>query len=126
MDKALGPREREIMEIVYRFGRATAEEVRGELDDPLTNAAVRGMLRILEGKGLLTHEQEGPRYVYRATADRRSVGRSAIRNVVRTFYDNSASSAMIAMLGLYDNKLTDEDLERLEELLRQKRARGAE
>ncbi len=123
-DTDLGPRERQIMEIVYRRGRVTAEEVRAELEDPVSNAAVRGMLRILENKNLITHDQDGPRYVYYATTDRSKVSKSAMKRLVRTFYDNSAGSALVAMLGMFESNITDEDLERLEEVIRERRRTG--
>jgi len=120
----LGSRERQIMDIVYRRGRATAAEVRADLPDPPTNSAVRGMLRLLEEKGHLRHESDGPRYVYLPTADTSHVSRSAMRHLVRTFFDNSASSAVAAMLGMYESRLKDADLDRLESLIEQARSKG--
>ena len=120
----LGSRERQIMDIIYRRGKATASEVRADLPDPPTNSAVRGMLRLLEEKGHLRHESDGPRYVYLPTADTSRVSRSAMRHVVRTFFDNSASSAVAAMLGMYESRLKDADLDRLESLIEQARSKG--
>ena len=120
----LGPRERQIMEIVYRRGQATAEEVRAELPDPVSNAAVRGMLRLLEQKGQLRHEQQGVRYVYLPARDPEQVRRSAIHNVVDTFFNDSASAAVAAMLGVYEDRLTDDDLARLSALIDDARRRG--
>ncbi len=121
----LGPRERQIMAIIYRLGRATASEVLAELPDSPSNSAVRGMLRLLEEKGHLKHEHDGPRYVYRPTADPARVSRSAVRHLVKTFYDNSASSAVTAMLGMYEGRLKEEDFDRLEAAIDQARKRGA-
>ncbi len=121
----LGRRERQIMDVVFRLGRATAAEVQAELPNPPSYSAVRGMLRLLEEKGHLRHEQEGPRYVYRPTADPAQVSRGALRHVVRTFFDNSAASAMAAMLGDEGRSLSDQELSRLERLLEQAR-RGRE
>ncbi len=121
----LGPRERQIMAIIYRLGRATASEVLAELPDSPSNSAVRGMLRLLEEKGHLKHEHDGPRYVYRPTADPARVSRSAVRHLVKTFYDNSASSAVTAMLGMYEGRLREEDFDRLEAAIDQARKRGA-
>ncbi len=121
----LGPRERQIMAIIYRLGRATASEVLAELPDSPSNSAVRGMLRLLEEKGHLRHEHDGPRYVYRPTADPARVSRSAVRHLVKTFYDNSASSAVTAMLGMYEGRLKEEDFDRLEAAIDQARKRGA-
>ncbi len=113
----LGRRERQIMDIVYRRGRATAAEIRADLPDPPTYSAVRGMLRFLEDKGYLQHEEDGPRYVYLPTADRKQVSGSAVRHLIRTFYNGSVSSAVAAMLGMYKADLSDEDLKGLEALL---------
>jgi predicted transcriptional regulator len=120
----LGRRERQLMEIVYRRGQATATEIRDELPDPPSYSAVRGMLRLLEDKGYLRHEQEGPRYVYSATASRNNVSKSAVRDLVRTFFDDSASSAVAAMIGQYEGQLSEAELDRLEQLI--ERARAAE
>ena len=120
----LGSRERQIMDIVYRRGRATAAEVQNDLPDPPTNSAVRGMLRLLGEKGHLRHESDGPRYVYVPTVDPSKMSRSAVRHLVRTFFDNSASSAVAAMLGMYESRLKDSDLDRLEALIEQVRSKG--
>ena len=120
----LGPREREIMDIVYRRGQATAADVQADLSDKLSNSAVRGMLRLLEEKGHLRHEIDGPRYVYRPTADPVRVSRNAMKHLVQTFFDNSASSAVTAMLGMYEGRLKDEDLDRLEAAIEQARKKG--
>ena len=120
----LGSRERQIMDIVYRRGRATAAEVQSDLPDPPTNSAVRGMLRLLEEKGHLRHESDGPRYVYAPTIDPSKMSRSAVRHLVRTFFDNSAGSAVAAMLGMYESRLKDSDLDRLEALIEQVRSKG--
>ncbi|HJP86605.1 MAG TPA: BlaI/MecI/CopY family transcriptional regulator [Gemmatimonadaceae bacterium] len=121
----LGRRERQIMEIVYRRGSATAADVLADLPDPPTYTAVRGMLRLLESKGHLRHEQDGPRYVYHPTIDPDRVGKNAVRHLVRTFFDNSASSAVAAMVGIYEDRLTDEDLDKLERLIERARKGGA-
>ena len=120
----LGSRERQIMDIIYRRGQATAAEVQADLPDPPSNSAVRGMLWLLEEKGHLSHKSEGPRYVYLPTADPSTVSRSAVRHLVRTFFDNSAGSAVAAMLGMYESRLKDEDLDRLESLIEQVRSKG--
>src|SRR4029079_1248603 len=109
----LGSRERQIMDIVYPRGTATAAEVQNDLPDPPTNSAVRGMLRLLEEKGHLRHESDGPRNVYVPTIAPAKMSRSAVRHLVRTFFDNSASSAVAAMLGMYESRLKDSDLDRL-------------
>ena len=94
----LGGRERQIMDVIYRMGRATAAEVREELTDPPTYSSVRGMLRHLEGKGLLRHEVDGPRFVYLPTSPARNVRNSALSQVVRTFFEGSTSTAVAALI----------------------------
>ncbi len=113
----LGRRERQIMEILYRRGRANAAEVLKDLADPPTYTAVRGMLRLLESKGYVRHEQDGPRYLYFPTADADRVGKSAVKHLVRTFFDNSASSAVAAMVGIYEDRWNDEDLDRISRVI---------
>ena len=120
----LGRRERQIMEIVYRRGSVTAADVLADLPDPPTYTAVRGMLRWLESKGHLRHEQDGPRYVYHPTTDPNRVSMSAMRHLVRTFFDDSASSAVAAMVGMYEDHLTDDDLDELERLIERARNKG--
>jgi predicted transcriptional regulator len=121
----LGRRERQIMEIIYRRGRATAAEVRADLPDPPTYTTVRGMLRFLESKGHLRHEYDGPRYVYFPTVHADRVSKSAVRHLVRTFFDNSASSAVAAMVGIYEDRLTEDDLDDLERLIEKARDKTA-
>lgn len=120
----LGRRERQIMDIIYRRGSATAADVLADLPDPPTYTAVRGMLRLLETKGHVRHEQEGPRYVYYPTVDPDRVSKSAVRHLVRTFFDNSASSAVAAMVGMYEDRWTDDDLDKLERLIEKARSKG--
>ncbi len=120
----LGRRERQIMDIIYRRGSASAAEVLADLPDPPTYTAVRGMLRLLESKGHLRHEQDGPRYVYHPTADPDRVSKSAVRHLVRTFFDNSASSAVAAMVGMYEDRWSDEDLDHLERLIDKARSKA--
>ena len=113
----LGRRERQIIEIVYRRGRATAAEVRADLPDSPTNSSVRGMLRHLEGKGYLRHEQDGLRYVYLPTSPKTDVRASALSHVVRTFFDNSLPSAVATLLET--RPLTRDEYERISRLLDQ-------
>ena len=120
----LGRRERQIMDILYRRGRANAGEVLEDLPDPPTYTAVRGMLRLLESKGYLRHEQDGPRYVYFPTADTDRVSKSAVKHLVRTFFDNSASSAVAAMVGMYEKRWSDEDFDRIAKMIEKARAKG--
>jgi predicted transcriptional regulator len=119
-----GKRERQIMEIVYRRGRATAAEVLTDLPDDPTYSSVRGMLRYLEGKGHLRHELDGLRYVYLPTSPKKDVRASALSNVVRTFFDGSVSTAVAALL--QSKSLTREEHERLSSLLDEALREGEE
>jgi predicted transcriptional regulator len=120
----LGKRERQIMEIVFRLGRATVADVLAALPDPPSYSSVRAMLRYLEDKGQLRHEEEGPRYVYLPTALKKDVSGSALSHVVRTFFDGSTSTAMAALLE--SKPLSREEYERLARLLEDARRRDDE
>ena len=119
----LGRRERQIMDVIVRRGRATAADVLGELPDPPSYSAVRGMLRLLEDKGFLRHEWEGPRYVYLPTADPEQIRNSAVRHLLHTFFSNSMESAVAAMLGVASKRMSDSELDRLSALIEQARRR---
>jgi len=120
----LGRREQQIMDILHRRGRATAADVLADLPDPPSYSAVRGMLRLLERKGFVLHEWDGPRYVFRPAADPEAVKRSAARHLLSTFFGNSMESAMVALLGAGDAPPSDDDLARLAAII--ERARGKE
>jgi predicted transcriptional regulator len=120
----LSRRERQIMDIIFQLGRATAAEVLDKLPDPPSYSAVRAMLRILEEKGHLKHEQVGPRYVYQPTVSRRVARDSAIQRVVRTFFDGSTEQAMAALLDLTSANMKDEELDRLQQMIEQARKEG--
>ena len=109
----LSRRERQIMEIVYEFGRASAADVRERMPDPPSYSAVRAMLRILEDKGHIRHEQVGPRYVFLPTVPREQASENALRRLVRTFFDGSPEGAMAALLDLEGDHLDDEALRRI-------------
>jgi predicted transcriptional regulator len=119
-----GKRERQIMEVVYRLGRATVSDVLGELPDPPSYSSVRAMLRYLEDKGHLRHEEQGPRYVYLPTASAREVRGSALSHVVKTFFDGSVSTAMAALLD--SEPLSRDDYARLSRLLEDARQKESE
>jgi len=123
-DKGLSRRERQIMDVIYRWGRATAAEVLREMPDPPSYSAVRAMLRVLEEKGHLRHEEQGPRYVFLPTVPRAQARRSALKQLVRTFFDGSTEQAVAALLDLSVSKLTDEELRRLSKLIDQARKEG--
>ena len=121
---ALTRREREIMNIIHRRGRATAQEVLEELSDPPSYSAVRTLLRLLEERGHVKHAQDGPRYVYTPTVTRREARRSALLHVVRTFFDGSAPAAMAALVETSKNKLSKTELEELAELIEKAKKEG--
>ncbi len=120
----LSRRERQIMEVVYRLGRATVQEVLEQLEDPPSYSSVRAMMGILESKGNLRHEQDGPKYVYLPTVAVEKAAASALRSLVRTFFDGSSQQAIAALLELPDAKLSDEELEKLTELIERSRKEG--
>jgi len=106
-------REREIMDVLYRLERATVAEVLGELRSPPSYSAVRATMRILEEKGHLRHLVDGPRYVYEPVRRRDAESRSALRHLVRTFFNDSTEDAMAALLDSADGKLSKETLDQL-------------
>jgi BlaI family penicillinase repressor len=113
----LSRRERQVMDILYRDGKATVAEVLAALPDPPGYSAVRAMLRILEEKGHLRHEQDGPRYVFVPTVKRDTAQRSALRHVVNTFFDGSASQVMAALFELSARELDADELEQMRRLV---------
>lgn len=120
----LGARERQILDAVYALGEASVAEVLAALADPPTYSTVRTMIRMLERKGLLQHRQSGTKYVYRPTRSRESASRSALKHVLQTFFGGSATDAVAAILDVSASKLTEGDLERLEQLVEQARREG--
>lgn len=120
---ALSRRERQIMEIIYRRGSATAAEVLGDLADPPSYSAVRALLRILEEKGHLAHEVDGPRYVFRPTVPRDAVRGQVLDAMVQTFFDGSAGLAAAALLGRAED-LPREELDELARLIDRARKEG--
>jgi predicted transcriptional regulator len=120
----LSRRERQIMDIVYRLGQATAAEVMDGLPNPPSYSAVRAMLRILEEKGHLRHEEQGPRYVYLPTLPREKARSSALKQVVQTFFEGSTEQAVAALLGMSADRLSDDELGRLAKLIERARKEG--
>jgi predicted transcriptional regulator len=120
----LSRRERQIMDIIYRRGEASAAEVLTALPDPPTYSAVRALLRILEAKGRLRHREEGPRYVYLPTQARANAGRQAIHRVMQTFFDGSLEKAMAALLDASTAKVSAEELARLQALIQRSKKEG--
>ena len=123
----LSRRERQIMDILYRLGRAPASVVQAELPGNPNSSTVRTQLRILEQKGHVRHDEVGLRYVYRPVTPRRTARRSALRHLVETFFDGSAEQAVAALLGGEARRLTEPELDRIARIVSDAKAaqRGA-
>ena len=119
-------RESQIMEILHRRRRATVEEIRAELPDAPSPSSVRKLLEIMIDRGLLAREYDGPRYVYFPAAKPEDASRSALKQLLRTFFNNSPGSAMAALLDISSTKLSDEEYRRLSSLLKRTREQGEE
>jgi predicted transcriptional regulator len=119
----LSRRERQIMDIIFRLEKATAAEVMDNLPDPPSYSAVRALLRILEEKGHLRHEQTGPRYVYLPTLSHDKAKRTAMRHVVSTFFEGSVSQAVATLLDLSDD-VSKPELDRLAALIERAKQEG--
>ena len=117
-------REREIMDIVFRQGRVTAQEVMAEMADPPSYSAVRSTLSILENKGHLTHEQQGNRYVYLPTVDPKAARATALEHVLTTFFDGSAAEVVTALLEERKTKLAKQELDKMSKLITEARREG--
>jgi predicted transcriptional regulator len=113
----LSRRERQIMDILYRRGRATAAEVMEELTGSPSYSTVRTQLRVLEEKGHVRHEEEGLRYIYTPAVPRHAARRSALRHVIDTFFDGSAEKTVAALLGGEASKISDDELDRIAALV---------
>ena len=113
--KRLSPRERQILDILFRLGSATVAEVRGAMSDPPAYDSVRTTLRILEGKEFVRHKQDGPRYVYLPVISRKAAERDAVNHLVQTFFHGSAKKAALALLKNSD--LSERELEELQRLI---------
>ena len=119
-------RESQIMEILYRRRRATVEEIRSELPDAPSPSSVRKLLDIMIERGLLAREYDGPRYVYFPAVKPEEASRSALKQLVRTFFDNSTGSAMAALLDMTSTRLSAAEYRRLSRLLERVREQGDE
>ena len=120
----LSRREREIMDVIYRSGRATAAEVLDQLSDPPSYSAVRALLRVLEEKGHLRHEEDGPRYVFLPTVSVERARQSALKQMLNTFFEGSTEQAVAALLDLSSARLSDAELDRLSQLIADARKEG--
>jgi len=123
-ESQLSRRERQIMDILYRAGAATAADVRAGLPQPPSYSAVRAMLRILEDKGHIRHAVDGVRYVYTPKVGREKAKRSALEHMLNTFFDGSASQVVAALFELPARDMDDEELDRLRRLIDAARAKG--
>lgn len=119
----LSRRERQIMDIVFAKGEATAADVHAALPDAPSYSSVRTLLRILEDKGHLRHREDGPRYAYLPTESREKASRSALRRIVKTFFDGSLSGAVAALVDAEGGKISPKELERLEAILKAAKAK---
>lgn len=123
-NQTLSRRERQIMDILYRLGSATAAEVKENISDAPSYSAVRALLRILEEKGHVRHAYDGPRYLYAPIVSRPVAQKSALKQIVKTFFDGSTSNAVAALLDMSAKDLSDTELERLAEIVEQAKREG--
>jgi BlaI family transcriptional regulator, penicillinase repressor len=125
LQHALSRRERQIMDILYRRGRATANDVMADLAGEPSYSTVRTQLRVLESKGHVRHEEEGLRYVYLPALARSTARRSALRHLVETFFEGSTEKVVAALLGSDGSRLSDQELDRIAHLVAKARKGGA-
>ena len=116
-DRDLSRRERQIMDFLFRVGKATAADVMEGIPDAPSYSAVRALLRILEQKGHIRHEEEGRAYVYMPLVRRADARQSALSHLLKTFFDNSAEQAVAALLAIKGEKMSDAELERMSRLI---------
>ncbi len=123
-EQHLSRRERQIMDVLHARGHATAAEVLEALPDPPGYSAVRALLRILEEKGHVKHRSQGARYIYVPRTSPEAARRSALKRVVATFFQGSVARAMAALLETPDTELSENEIERLQDLIKQARKEG--
>jgi BlaI family transcriptional regulator, penicillinase repressor len=124
--RKLSRRERQIMDVLYRLGQASAKEVMELIEDPPSYSSVRTLLGKLETKGHIGHRESGLKYVYFPLVARKEASRSALANVVKTFFSDSPLSAVNSLLDLSPEGLSDEELEHLEQIIKAKRKRSSQ
>ena len=120
----LSRRERQIMDILYRQGKASASEVRELMEDAPSYSAVRAMLRVLEEKGHVRHQAEGLKYVYVPTVARDKAKRTAVKHVMETFFNGSPEQIVAALLDVASTRLTREELDRMSQLIEDAKKEG--
>jgi predicted transcriptional regulator len=113
----LSRRERQIMDVLYERGRATAAEILAALPDPPSYSAVRALIKVLEDKGHVKHQEDGPRYVFTPSVPRAKARRNAVKHLLQTFFDDSTGEAVASLLGLSAGKLKPEELDKIEALI---------
>jgi BlaI family transcriptional regulator, penicillinase repressor len=123
-ERDLSRRERQIMDLLFRKGRATAADVMNGIPDAPSYSAVRALLRILEQKGHVRHEEEGRAYVYMPLARRDAVRQTALSHLLKTFFDNSAEQAVAALLAIKGEKMSDAELDRMSHMIEQAKTEG--
>ncbi len=116
-------RERQVMDVVYRLNEATATQIQEQLDEPPSNSAIRAMLSRLEEKGVLTHREDGQRYLYRAVQAKKKVADSALKKLVGVFFNDSPTSAATALLGM-SGKLSAQEIDQLQALIDKAKQEG--
>jgi len=121
---ALSRRERQIMDILFQRGKASAADVQNAMADPPSYSAVRGLLRVLENKGHVRHLEEGLKYVYVPTVTRDKAKRSAIRHLLNTFFDDSPEQIVAALLDVSSTRLTNEELDRMAQMIQRAKEEG--
>ena len=121
---SLSRRERQIMDVLYRLGSATAAEVQSNIPEAPSYSAVRALLRILVEKGHIRHSYDGPRYVYSPIISRPVAQKSALKQLVKTFFDGSTSNAVAALLDMSGKELSDSELDRLAAIVEQAKNEG--
>ena len=122
--QGLSRRERQIMDILYRSGKASASDVLNAMPDPPSYSAVRAMLRVLEEKGHVKHQEEGLKYVYAPVVARDKAKRSAVKHVMETFFNGSAEQIVAALLDVSSTKLTRDELDRMAEMIENAKQEG--
>jgi len=121
----LSRRERQIMDILYRRGQASVTEVLADMPDPPSDSAARALVRILERKGHVTRLETGPRrFVFRPARPRQNAARTALKRILRTFFDDSAEKAVVTLLDVSNTKLSPQELEQVVRLIEQARRKG--
>jgi BlaI family penicillinase repressor len=116
-DGQISRRERQVMDILFRLGKATAEEVMNELPDPPSYSAVRALLVTLEGKELVKHAKDSRRYIYQPAVPEKKAKRTALKQLIATFFEGSPEKLVASLLDPQDQKLSGEEIDRIRKLI---------